>query len=118
MAVVMAAVNLLSYGLQYGMMRRIASEVRFRGELITRRLIRELSGYCFSLTVWSFSMLLVNGLDLILVGRFQFSAVTPYAVSATLITFLAGLQSAVFSVIMPHSAVLHAQQDSQLSESF
>jgi O-antigen/teichoic acid export membrane protein len=112
MAVVMAAVNLLSYGLQYGMMRRIASEVRFRGELITRRLIRELSGYCFSLTVWSFSMLLVNGLDLILVGRFQFGAVTPYAVSATLITFLAGLQSAVFSVIMPHSAVLHAQQDS------
>src|SRR4051812_29133219 len=113
MAAVMAVVNVLSYALQYGLLKRLAAEVRFRSELITRRLVRELSGYCFSLTIWSLSMILVNGLDLIQVGRFEFGAVTPYAVSATLITFLAGLQNAIFSVIMPHSAVLHANQDSK-----
>lgn len=113
MAVIMAAANVLSYILQYGLLWRVAPEVRFRRELITRPLVRELSGYCLSLSIWSFSALLVTGLDLILVGRFQFSAVAPYAVSATLITFLAGVQNAVVGVIMPHSAVLHAQGDSR-----
>jgi O-antigen/teichoic acid export membrane protein len=113
MAIIMAVANLLSYGLQYVLLRRIAPEVRFRGQLIGRKLARELAGYCFSLTVWSFSMLLVTGLDLILVGRFQFSEVTPYAVSATLVTFIAGIQNAIVTVIMPHSAVLHANQDSK-----
>lgn len=110
---VVAGANVLSYATQFVMLRKIAPEVRFRAELITGSVVRELSGYCLSLTVWSFSMLLVNGFDLILVGRFQFSAVIPYAVSATLITFLAGAQTAVFGVIMPHAAELHARQDSE-----
>jgi O-antigen/teichoic acid export membrane protein len=112
MAVVMAAANLLSYAVQFVVLRRIAPEVRFRRELITNSTIRELSGYCFSLTVWSFSMLLISGFDIVLVGRFQFAAVTPYAVSATLITFMAGVQNAIFGVIMPHAAELHARQNS------
>ncbi len=113
MAVVVAVVNLLSYALQYGILRRVASDMQFRARLITRHIIRELSGYCFSLTIWSFSMLLINGLDLLLVGRFQFDAVTPYSVAATLITFLAGVQNAIFGVIMPHAAQLHAREDAQ-----
>lgn len=113
MAIVVASANLYSYALQIGMMRRIAPDIRFRNTLITPAVIRELLGYCFSLTIWQFSTLLVSGLDLILVGRFQFKEVIPYAVSATLITFLGGLQIAVFGVIMPHAAELHARQSSE-----
>lgn len=113
MAIIAGAANLYSYILQFVMQRRMAPDIRFRKELITRPIIKELFGYCFSLTIWSFSMLLVNGFDLILVGRFQFNAVIPYAVSATLITFLAGAQIAIFSVIMPHAAELHAQENSE-----
>jgi O-antigen/teichoic acid export membrane protein len=58
-------------------------------------------------------MLLINGFDLILVGRFQFAGVVPYSVSATLITFLAGAQQSIFGVIMPHAAELHARQNSE-----
>jgi O-antigen/teichoic acid export membrane protein len=113
MAIVMAAANLLSYALQFGMLQHVAAEITFKAELITRRLITELSSYCFSLMVWSFSMLLVNGFDLILVGRFQFAAVVAYSVSATLITFLAGAQQSIFGVIMPHAAELHARENSE-----
>jgi O-antigen/teichoic acid export membrane protein len=41
----------------------------------------------------------------------EFNAVTPYSVAATLIVFLGGIQSAIFGVIMPHAAQLHAHQD-------
>jgi O-antigen/teichoic acid export membrane protein len=113
MASVVAAANLLSYTLQFGMQRRIAPEMKIRKELITKSTIRELSSYCFSLTVWSFSILMVSGFDVLLVARFQFSAVAPYSVCATLITFLAGIQFAIFGTIMPHAAGLHAHQDSR-----
>lgn len=111
MAILMALASLYTYGLQFYLQRRIVPEIHFQRSLIARPIVQELSGYCFSLTIWSFSMLLVSGLDLILVGRFQFSAVTPYAVSATLITFLAGIQNAIFGVIMPHAAELHANEN-------
>ena len=111
MAFIMAVASLYSYGTQFLAQRRVAPGIHFNATLITRPVIRELFGYCFSLSIWSFSMLLVNGFDLILVGRFQFSAVTPYSVSATLITFLAGVQIAIFGVIMPHAAELHAQEN-------
>lgn len=113
MAIVVATANFFSYALQFGMMRRFAPEIRLRVETITKSMIRELADYCVSLTVWSFSMLLVSGLDVLLVGRFQFAAVVPYSVSATLIAFLAGIQYAVFGVIMPHAAALEAHQDAQ-----
>lgn len=113
MATIVAATNLFSYALQLGAVRRIASNIRFRFELITRSMIRELWEYCLSLTVWSFGMLLVGGLSLVLVGRFQFSAVAPYGISAALIAFLAGLQNAIFGVLIPHAAGLHANRDSK-----
>ncbi len=113
MACILAATNLLSYSLQFVMLRRIAPEIRVRCAFITKSTIRELSSYCISLTVWSFSLILVSGLDIILVGRFEFKAVVPYSVSSTLILLLGGILSAIFSVIMPHAAGLQAHEDSR-----
>jgi O-antigen/teichoic acid export membrane protein len=112
MAMTVAAANLITYIAQFVMMRSLAPEVKFRRELITRKMAGELWGYCASLSVWSFAMLLVSGVDILLVGRFQFNAVTPYSVSATLVAFIAGVQNAIFGVIMPHAAGLSAREDS------
>jgi O-antigen/teichoic acid export membrane protein len=56
---------------------------------------------------------LVTGFDLILVGRFDFGAVAMYSAGAVLISFLGGLQTSAFSVIMPHSAALHAGENAK-----
>jgi O-antigen/teichoic acid export membrane protein len=111
MACVLAAANLLSYALQVGMLRRVVPEIGFRRALITKSTVRELSGYCISLTIWSFSSLLISGLDILLVGHFRLSAVVPYSVSSTLIAFLSGILYAIFGVIMPHAAGLEAHED-------
>lgn len=113
MAIAMAAVNLSSYGLQYWVCRRNVPGLKLHRACISRRSMHELIDYCFSLSIWSFAMLLVSGLDVLLVGRFQFGAVASYSVAATLITFLAGLQNAVFAVMVPATAVQHARGDSR-----
>lgn len=111
MASIMAITYLGSYGVQYLAMQRVVPDIQFDLALVRRATASELFSYCFGLTVMSFSMLLVTGFDLILVGRFQFNAVTPYSVAASLITFVAGLLYAILNVMMPHAAALHARQD-------
>lgn len=110
MAAIIACSNLPSYLAQYLLLRRVAPEIRFKPSTIRKSTGRELASYCFGLTVMSFSMLLVSGFDLILVGHFQFSAVTPYSVAAALITLISGMLYAVVNVIMPHAAALHATE--------
>lgn len=111
MAVLLALFNLASYLALFVAARISAPEIRFRRTFVTWLTAKELSGYCYGLLIWSFSMVLITGVDLILVARFQVSALAPYGVVATLVTFLAGAQSAIFTAMMPRAAVMHAQQD-------
>jgi O-antigen/teichoic acid export membrane protein len=112
MGLAVAAVNLSSYLVQYLMYRRLAPTVRLSKRLVSAKAGVELFDYCLSLSVWSFAMLLVTGLDVVLVGYFQFEELAPYAVAATLITFLAGLQDAIFKALISPTAVLHANGNS------
>lgn len=113
MALSMASVNLISYVIQWAICRRYVPDIRLSVKLIERAAARELAGYCLSLTVWSFSMLLISGLDLVLVGALDFPKVAFYAVAANLVTFIAGLQNAIFSAVIPSSAILHARGASE-----
>ena len=111
MAIVVATVNLASYLLLYILVRKF-SHAEFHRHFVRQSTAKELFRYCFGLMIWSFSTILVSGLDLILVGRFELTALAPYAIAATLVNFIAGIQNAVFSATMPHAAVLHARNDS------
>jgi O-antigen/teichoic acid export membrane protein len=113
MAAIVALANLLSSSAQYIALRRVVPELRFQHALVRRSTIRELSGYCYGLTIVSFSMLLVTGFDLVLVGHFEFAAVTPYSVAASLIALISGLLYAIVNVILPHAAILHAREKAE-----
>ncbi len=109
MGLTVAAVNLASYVLQYLLFRRMADGTRVSPKLVSRSAGQDLLNYCISLTVWSFATLLVLGLDLTLVGYFDFRSVAYYAVAATFITFILGLQNALFGALIPVSAVMEAR---------
>lgn len=111
MAAGVAGANLLSYAVQYWMYRKLTSGFQFSRKFVSFRAVRELSEYCVSLTVWSFAMLLVGGLDLVFVGAFDFKATAYYAVAAALVAFIIGLQNAVFGAMLSPAAVLHARGD-------
>jgi O-antigen/teichoic acid export membrane protein len=113
MGATVALINLASYAIQYWVYRRLSGGTRLARRLVSASTGRELVEYCFSLTVWSFAMLLVSGLDLALVGIFQFEAVGYYAVALSLVTFLSGLQNAIFSALISPTAVLHARGDAR-----
>jgi len=108
LAAIAATINILSYFTLWFMVRATSHFV-FRPYLITRATIKEIAGYCYSLMMWNLSMLLINGLDLILVGRFEFTALAPFAIASTLVGTVQGIQLAIFNATMPRAAVLHAR---------
>jgi O-antigen/teichoic acid export membrane protein len=76
---------------------------------VHRALATELMRYCGGLTAWSLAMLLISGLDLTIVGHFQFSAVGFYAVGAYVITLMVGFNSSVLNAFLTPQAALHAR---------
>jgi len=112
LAAIAATINILSYFTLW-LMVRVKSQFVFRLNLITRATIREILGYCYSLMLWNLSMLLINGLDLILVGRLEFNALAPFAIASTLVGTIQGIQLAIFNATMPRAAVLHGRRATQ-----
>jgi O-antigen/teichoic acid export membrane protein len=66
----------------------------------------QLRDECLGLTVWSLSMLLISGLDLVIVGRVDYGMVPYFSVAATLVLFLGGAMQAISAAVLPLAARL------------
>jgi O-antigen/teichoic acid export membrane protein len=113
MSAAIAGVNLISYFLQFLASQNLNNNIKYSYKLISKEAGKEIFIYSFSLSIWSFSMLLVTGLDTTIVGIFDFNAVGYFSVVASLVTLIAGLQNAVFSALLPVAAVMDAQSDAK-----
>lgn len=109
MGVAIGVSNLFGYLMQLVIYHRLISDIQLARKYIAWQEVRELTGYCLSLTAWALGMLLVSGLDTAVVGYFDYKAVAYYATAAGLIAFLNGIQSAVFTAMMPVVAALDAR---------
>lgn len=111
MGAAIAGVNLISYATQFLACKRYNQNIKYSYKLVSKQAGQEVFGYCFSLSVWSFGMLLVSGLDITIVGIFDFKAVAYYSIAASLISLIIGLQSAIFNGLLPMAAVMDAQDN-------
>jgi O-antigen/teichoic acid export membrane protein len=104
-----AAATLVGIFAQYLLWRRLVDSPTVAPACVTRPAARLLADECLGLTVWSLSMLLVSGLDLVIVARLDYSMVPYFAVAATLTAFLAGVMQATSSAILPVAARMNSQ---------
>jgi O-antigen/teichoic acid export membrane protein len=113
MGAAVAIANLVSYGASYLAWRRMSPRIAFGITRAARTYVMQISAYCGATTVWLGAMLMISGLDLTIVGIFDYSATAFYAIAATLTTFISQAQGAIFSALLPASAVLAARADQQ-----
>jgi O-antigen/teichoic acid export membrane protein len=111
LAVCIGVPNVAGGLIQMAVVQRLLTNASIHIRHASGVISQELFNYCTGLTVWSFAMLLIGGLDVTIVGHFEFSAVGYYSVAALLITFFAGLSTAVLSALMTPVAALHARGD-------
>jgi O-antigen/teichoic acid export membrane protein len=105
-AICLATANLAGALIQYFAVRRLLPKLRLALADVTRGMLTELARYCSGLTVFSFAMLLVTGLDVLIVGHFNFRSVGYYAIASTAVTLFAGLSNSCFNAMMTPVAVL------------
>jgi O-antigen/teichoic acid export membrane protein len=111
LALCIGGFNLVAGLVQYAIAKRLLPGLGYHFASLDRAMTAELIRYCSTLSVWSFGMLLVSGLDVAIVGLFSFRAVGAYSIAATLIMFFTGLIGAAFSAMLAPVAVMQAREE-------
>lgn len=111
LAVSMAAPSVIGGLAQVILSFRLLPGIRVAAVHVSRAMAVELARYCSVLTLFSFWMLLITGLDVTIVSYFDFAAVGYYSIASTLVSFFAGLNTAVFNAFISPIAVLHARAE-------
>jgi O-antigen/teichoic acid export membrane protein len=112
-ASIYASANCLLALLQYLAFRKLGI-IRLARSAVDSRVAREVGHYCAGLSVWTLAMLLVNGLDAILVARFNFDRVGAYTMASGLIACIVGLQQAILQTLIPEGAKLNVAGGSEM----
>ena len=108
LAAVIAASNFAANIALVALFRRAGGRLGPRS-LRVPGLTRELVSFSWVLTVWTLSMLVIQGIDTLVVGRVEFSALGAYGFAGAVVTLLAGAMSNVFSVLVAPAARLTAR---------
>jgi O-antigen/teichoic acid export membrane protein len=111
LALCIGVTNLVGAGSQYLIAKALLPGLHVRLTKITFGMAGELARYCSGLTVVSFAMLLISGLDVTIVGYFNFLQVSAYAIASMVTTFVAGLSGSIFSALLTPLAVLQERSE-------
>jgi O-antigen/teichoic acid export membrane protein len=112
MATAYISVNICSFLCMFVIFRHYFKSIVVSIKSISISTAKSLLVYCYGLSVWSLAMLMVSGMDITLVGYFDYKSVPYYTIAASLTVFMIGFQNSIFTVLIPTSAVLSAREDS------
>ncbi len=105
------AANFLGYIATWAAFRVICRTWHPKLFRVTKNVRRELIAYCMSASAWPLALLLVRGLDLTIVGIFDFKDVGAYGVSAGVMSLFLGVFSQIFAPLLQVFTKLYARED-------
>ncbi|MGA3345654.1 MAG: hypothetical protein ABSC76_12365 [Terracidiphilus sp.] len=106
LATLIGACNIAGGLAQYILARRLIPSMRIALSRTSRAIALELARYCSTLAIWSLCMGLVSGLDVIIVGHYDFAAVGAYSVAVVLVAFFTGVNYAICAALLAPIAAL------------
>lgn len=118
MGVSVAAANILGALLQIATWKKLAAHIRVTLRNIDRGMLRRMLSYCGVLTIWSVCMLFVGGIDLTIVGHYEFSQVAYYSIATSPTAFVMMLMGAVLGPLLPAASALSTERSAEQMGSF
>jgi O-antigen/teichoic acid export membrane protein len=110
MSISVAAVNIVTALAQYIAWRRLAAQIRISFSLADRHVVNRMLSYCFFLALWSAGMVCVSGLDLTIVGHFDYHETAYYSVAIMPAALVLLLASSALGPMLPASSALSTQR--------
>lgn len=101
-----ALVNISTGGLQVMMWSKYASHVPVSLRLADLRILKNVARYCSLQSISTMAMLCITGLDIVIVGHFDYIQTAYYSIAALPTSFLLLITSSLLSPLMPASSAL------------
>lgn len=108
-----AAVNVLTASLQVIAWRRMANFIPVALSYANSETVKRMLQYCVTLAIWSAGMLCVSGLDLTLVGHYDYKETAYYSIAILPTNMVVVLLSAVLGPLMPAASALSTRVTSR-----
>ncbi len=102
LALVMAGFNLATAATQFfGWRRFVKARVNFSFLLFHRRSAIQLAKYGSVMSIWTLAMFFVSGLDIVIVGHYQYKDTGFYAIASGAANFMLTIVASVFGPLVP-----------------
>ena len=109
LALVMAVFNVATAGMQFfGWRKYVKARVDFAFAFFHRQTAGRLVRYAGVLTLWTLSGLLVSGLDILIVGHYDYKNTGFYAIASSVTNFMLTIVGSVFNPLLPAVSSLQA----------
>jgi O-antigen/teichoic acid export membrane protein len=106
MGMAVATVNLVTGLMFLVAWKRLGAKIALRLRGLDYSIVRQMLGYCSSLAIWTVGMLCVSGLDVTIVGRYDFRQTAFYAIASTPANLMLALVSSALAPLMPTASAL------------
>ncbi|GGE09819.1 hypothetical protein GCM10011529_15180 [Polymorphobacter glacialis] len=110
--------NLLIFGAQVTAQNRLSSHVVVRRSLASRLVARRIWTFSATLLLWQVAALVINGVDLVVLGRIDFPTVPFFAVAATASAIFAGVVGSIYNAFLPVASRIHVSGNGKAMETF
>jgi O-antigen/teichoic acid export membrane protein len=106
MGVAVAAVNVSTGLLQVVAWRKRASHIRVSLRTADYRVLKNVTRFCSLQSVWMIAMLCIAGLDVTIVGHYDYVQTAYYSIATLPVAFVLMIMSAMLNPLMPASSAL------------
>jgi len=110
MGAAVAIINISTGVLQIVAWRKLASRIRISLRGLDYDVLKKMLSYCSVLAIWSGAMLCITGLDVTIVGRYDFSQTGFYSIAALPTTFIISILGAALGPFLPTTSALSTQR--------
>lgn len=106
MGAVVAIVNIVTGILQFEAWRRFAHHVQLTLRDLDFSIVKKLLSYCSTLAIFTAGMLCVTGLDVTIVGRYDFGQTAFYSIATLPASFAVSIMGAALAPLLPTASAL------------
>jgi len=106
MGALVALVNIGTGLLQFEAWRRLASHVQLTLRGLDFSIVKKMLSYCSTLAIWTAGMLCVSGLDVTIVGRYDFGQTAFYSIASLPTNFAIAIMGAALAPLLPAASAL------------
>jgi O-antigen/teichoic acid export membrane protein len=106
MGAAVALVNVTTGLLQLIAWRKLAGHIRLSLFRANRPILRKMISYCSVLAIWSVGMLCINGLDVTIVGRYDYGKTGYFSIAGLPINFMIAIIGAALGPLLPSVSAL------------